>query len=111
MDPGSRRGVLCALRVKAVGPSRRTVYGATNVNSIRSLPWIVIATTIAATLGPVRAEQGPASCKVTGRVTSGTTPLPGVSIVALRDTAVGAATSTETDGSYQFALAPGSYRL
>jgi hypothetical protein len=81
------------------------------VNSVRSLPWIVAAATIAATLGPVRAQQGPAACKVTGRVTSGTTPLPGVSIVALRETAVAAATSTETDGSYQLALPPGSYRI
>lgn len=65
--------------------------------------------TIAATFG--QAQQAPAPCKVSGRVTSGTTPLPGVALVVIAGSTVTTATSTDADGSYQVALAPGSYQL
>jgi trimeric autotransporter adhesin len=69
----------------------------------------VAAVAIASVIG--QAQQAPQPCRVSGRVTSGTTPLPGVSIVALTGENVSAATSTEPDGTYHLGLAPGSYRL
>ena len=61
---------------------------------------------------PLGAQQpGVATCRVTGRVINGTTPLPGVSLVALAPDVVAAATSSEIDGTYQLAVAPGTYRL
>src|SRR6187401_1183071 len=50
-----------------------------------------------------------ASCVVSGTATSGTTPLPGVSIVLTRDGMVAAATSTDQTGAYRIRLAPGEY--
>ena len=75
----------------------------------RTALWCAVAVTVAAGLG--QAQQGPAPCKVSGRVTSGTTPLPGVALVAITGSAVAGATSTETDGTYQFALRAGTYQL
>ena len=43
--------------------------------------------------------------------TSGTTPLPGVSLVFKNGDAVAAATSTETDGTYQATVKPGTYHV
>ena len=59
---------------------------------------------------PVAAIQS-GTCRVTGRATSGTTPLPGVSIAAVAGDAIEAVTSTEVDGTYQLVLEPGAYRL
>src|SRR5262245_49265413 len=47
-----------------------------------------------------------ARCRVTGHVTSGSTPLPGVSIVVRVDGAVKTATSTDLDGTYTILFAP-----
>ena len=61
---------------------------------------------------PLGAQQQPAAtCKVTGKATAGSAPLPGVSVVALNGQNVVAATSSDLDGSYQLALAPGTYQL
>ena len=61
---------------------------------------------------PVGAQQQPAAtCKVTGKVSAGTASLPGVSIVALSGQTVTAATSSDTDGTYQLVVPPGTYRL
>ncbi|MDQ3486372.1 MAG: TonB-dependent receptor [Acidobacteriota bacterium] len=48
---------------------------------------------------------------MSGRVTSGATPLPGVALVVTTGTAVAAATSTEPDGTYQLALPAGTYQV
>lgn len=45
------------------------------------------------------------SCRISGRVTSGTTPLPGVAIIARTAQAVITATSTDLDGRYDLAFA------
>src|SRR6478736_2659242 len=53
-----------------------------------------------------------AGCRVTGIVTSGTTPLPGVAIVVRVGEAVRAATSTDTDGKFAILFGPNaSYRV
>jgi hypothetical protein len=76
---------------------------------------VLISATSAAigVIYPLDAQQQPAAtCRVSGRATVGTAPLPGVSIVALgAASAVAGATSTETDGTYQLAVPPGAYQL
>jgi hypothetical protein len=58
------------------------------------------------------ARQAPASCAMTGKIISGTTPLPGVSVTASADGRMVAATSTAVDGSYKLAVPPGAqYQL
>src|SRR5262245_48614710 len=52
-----------------------------------------------------------ATCAIGGRVTSGTTPLPGVSLSASRDGAVVAATATDVSGAYRLRVPPGDYRI
>src|SRR6186997_214766 len=54
---------------------------------------------------PVRAQQAAsAACRVIGKAVSGTTALPGVSVMARLNDAITAATSTELDGTYTLAL-------
>jgi hypothetical protein len=64
-------------------------------------------------LRPVDAQQAlpPGACRITGRATSGATPLPGVTVVIRSNDAVKAATSTDPDGTYHVALGPGVYKL
>ena len=64
-------------------------------------------------MGAVDAWQqtAPGSCRISGRVLSGSTPLPGVSIVAGTTDAVKAATSSDPDGTYRLPLIAGSYTL
>ena len=59
----------------------------------------------------VLAQERPAAppCTVTGRVTSGGTPLPGVSIVLSQAGAVTAASSTDESGVYRVRVSPGEY--
>jgi hypothetical protein len=63
-----------------------------------------------ALMNPLDAQQSPGSCRVTGRATAGTTPLPGVSI-AVKAGSSSHATSTESDGAYAISVAPGQYTL
>src|SRR5437667_6592329 len=55
-----------------------------------------------------RTEPAPpaARCRISGRVTSGNTPLPGVSVVVHVGDALKAATSTDIDGTYTIFFAP-----
>src|SRR5438094_647564 len=77
------------------------------------------ACTAAMTVIAVRAQDSrPAAsatasrCRITGRITSGNVPLPGVSLVVSADGAVRAATSTDVDGGYAIMFAPGgTYHL
>ena len=50
-------------------------------------------------------------CRVQGKITSGPTSLPGVSLVFKNGDAVAAATSTETDGTYHAIVKPGTYHV
>ena len=70
---------------------------------------IGVAVSLSALLPPLAARQLPQRCEVSGRVSSGATPLPGVSLVAAAGGKVQAATSTESDGSYQMTLPAGTY--
>lgn len=55
------------------------------------------------------AQQTPAgSCAIAGRAVAGTTPLPGVAIVAKAGTVVKAATSSDTDGTYKLIVPAGA---
>ena len=64
------------------------------------------------TNAPTEATTPGVRCRITGHVSSGTTPLPGVSIVLSLDTSPRAITSTEVDGTYLVQLVPGTtYRL
>src|SRR6187397_1003436 len=65
---------------------------------------------------PVEAEQSPASlanrpCRVHGTVLGGEMPLPGATVTARSGEQVAAVTSTDLDGTYVLAIAPGSYTL
>jgi trimeric autotransporter adhesin len=71
----------------------------------------VAALAIAAVV-PIGAQLGGASrCRVSGRAESGSTPLPGVSIVVRSADTVSATTSTNVDGSYALTLPAGSYTI
>ena len=75
----------------------------------RTALWCAVAVTIASVFSEAR--QTPEGCTVRGRITSGATPLPGVSLVAAADGQVVGATSTEIDGRYELALPRGVYQL
>src|SRR4029453_13338144 len=64
-------------------------------------------------MGSVDAWQqaAPGWCRISGRATSGSIPLPGVSIVAAAGDAIKAATSSDPDGTYHLALPIGPYTL
>jgi hypothetical protein len=75
---------------------------------------VFVASGLAASfLRPVDAQQAlpPGACRITGRATSGATPLPGVTVVIRSNDAVKAATSTDPDGTYRVTLSPGTYRV
>src|SRR5687767_12536097 len=58
------------------------------------------------------ARQAPPACVVTGKVVSGTTSLPGVSVTVLAGDKLIAAGSTAVDGSYKITVPPGAeYRI
>ena len=79
------------------------------VRRARPLLWCIAGLSAVSVAGV--AQQAPLPCKVSGRVTSGSSPLPGVSLIALAAGKMAAVTSTETDGRYELALAPGEYQL
>src|SRR5258705_5205799 len=61
---------------------------------------------------PLGAQQARAGvCRVTGRATSGTTPLPGVGTAVKGGRGVKGMTSPETDGGFGLTLTPGTYSL
>lgn len=64
-------------------------------------------------MGPLDAWQqaGGGACRVSGRAVSGTTPLPGVSVLIRIGDVVKTATSTDPDGTYHVALPAGSYDI
>src|SRR5262245_23449519 len=70
---------------------------------------ILLALSFLAPLG-ARQAAGAGHCRISGHVTSGTTPLPGVSIVAKAADGVHA-TSTELDGGFAVNLPPGEYTV
>lgn len=61
----------------------------------------------------VAAQSGPAvpPCVLAGRVTSGGTPLPGVSIVLSQPGGVAAASSTDVNGTFRVRVSPGEYAV
>ena len=61
----------------------------------------------------VAAQSGPAAapCVLTGTVTSGGTPLPGVSIVLSQSGTVAAASSTDEHGAFRVRVSPGEYAV
>jgi hypothetical protein len=63
-----------------------------------------------ALMNPLDARQGPGGCRISGRATSGATPLPGVSITIKTGDSTHT-TSTEADGAYSATLGPGQYTL
>src|SRR5437868_2601154 len=58
-----------------------------------------------------QAQPAPEACTVTGTAKSGTTPLPGVSIVLSKDGTVTAATSTDESGAFRLRVPGGDYTL
>src|SRR4030095_574537 len=58
-----------------------------------------------------QAPRPSATCVVSGRVTNGTTPLPGVSLMATRDGSVVSATASDLAGNYRLRLPAGDYRI
>jgi len=87
---------------------------------MRMLAWGLCATAMwGAVIGAQSSPGAPAGqpsqpavrCRVEGRATSGTQPLPGVSIVVFVGDAPRTGTSTDVDGRYTILFAPGTYRL
>jgi hypothetical protein len=71
------------------------------------------ATLAISPLSPIDAQQGAASgaCRISGRATSGATPLPGVTVIVKSDDVVKGATSTDLDGTYHVNVPAGTYHL
>jgi hypothetical protein len=65
---------------------------------------------VGAVMRPLDAQQD-GTCRVAGKATSGSTPLPGVSITASVDGSPKYTTSTDVDGTYHLALTPGAYQI
>src|SRR5689334_17940752 len=62
--------------------------------------------------GPLDAwQQITGACRISGRAVSGTSPLPGVSVLVRSGGDVKAATSTDPDGTYRVSLGEGAYDL
>ena len=76
---------------------------------MRTAFWCALAVIVASVLP--HAQQPSLPCRVAGRITSGTTPLPGVALVATSGGKVIAATSTALDGSYELGLPHGGHQL
>jgi len=78
----------------------------------RAILWLTLAgsslgaLTIGAGAQAPPPSTAPPRCRVTGRITSNGTPLPGASVVARAADAVRAVTSTDIDGSYTILFAP-----
>ena len=63
-------------------------------------------------MAPVGAQQASPACVVTGKVVSGTTALPGVSVIVFEADKLIAAAATAVDGSYRVTVPPGAeYRI
>jgi trimeric autotransporter adhesin len=58
-----------------------------------------------------QAPRPSATCLVTGRVSNGTAPLPGVSVMASREGSVVSATASDVAGHYRLRLPAGDYRI
>src|SRR5215831_19633415 len=62
--------------------------------------------------GPLDAwQQATGACRITGHAISGTSPLPGVSVLVRSGGEVKTATSTDPDGTYRVSLGEGTYEL
>ena len=71
--------------------------------------WISAAALAAQTSQPSSPPRHPATpCRIEGHVSSGQTPLPGVSVLVQEDGLTKAETSTAVDGAYAIALGPGA---
>lgn len=83
--------------------------------SLRHLPAALASLTLALawpSMSALDARQAPPVCIVTGKIISGTTPLPGVTVSALAGDKLVAAASTAVDGSYKLSVPPGAeYRI
>jgi trimeric autotransporter adhesin len=87
----------------------------------RLLPKLALFVSMGALLGVVTLAQQPqpaspvqtaSRCRISGRITSGSVPLPGVSVGVHAGDTLRAATSTDIDGSYAILFSPNaSYRL
>ena len=89
--------------------SPRTISVAVTATLVfAALQWPYEAAPSAQTPTPVSVAR---PCRVQGAVTSGTTPLPGTSIMAKVDGRIVAVTSSDVDGGYALMLAPGTYSL
>src|SRR5262249_49002274 len=89
----------------------RVVVALSSASMLALGQWRVIASVYAQDPPPAQAQPArpaPNGCRVTGKVVSGTTPLPGVSIVVHVGEAVKAATSTDADGKFVIIFGPNS---
>src|SRR5437588_2234350 len=97
---------------KPIGPFRRiSTDRMTTFHMSRRTAGLGAGVALAfAFMNPLGAQQAPAGvCRLTGRVTSGTTPLPGVAIAVKAGDVVKGITSTETEGGFGLTLTPGTY--
>jgi hypothetical protein len=62
---------------------------------------------------PLDARQAvpPGMCRISGKVASGATPIPGVSILVKADDLPAGATSSDVDGTYAIAVKPGTVQI
>ena len=66
---------------------------------------------ILAVIFPVQAQRTGGECRIDGRTTSGSTPLPGVSLVLRSGESIVAATSSDVNGGFQLQVPAGAYRV
>ena len=70
-----------------------------------------LALFLAACLMPVVDARQQSGCRIAGRATAASTPLPGVSVVVTAADVVKAVTSSGLDGTFQLALPSGTYKV
>ncbi|MEP6593059.1 MAG: carboxypeptidase-like regulatory domain-containing protein, partial [Acidobacteriota bacterium] len=58
-----------------------------------------------------RVPQASGGCRIGGRAAASSTPLPGVAVIVRSGGSISGATSTEPDGTFHLAIAPGTYQL
>jgi hypothetical protein len=77
---------------------------ATGLGGAVAISWV--AQSIRIDAQQASALVGAAGCRITGRVTSGAQPIPGVSLVLRTGDLVRGATSTDLDGRYSIVVPP-----
>lgn len=89
--------------------NRRTRWRAGRLGSLVAAGAAAIGLWTPAVQG--RVPQASGGCRIGGRAAASSTPLPGVAVIVRSGDSISGASSTELDGTFHLAIAPGSYEI